>query len=215
MTEYRTPGQIADSRRWYFIRATGEAVPEVWVDLRSQVQPTYTLALENTPQHTSRYAHALLGVYSLSSQINARTPVPFGHLAELLAVWGARWNLTPEWCERYALSTLRFWNARPDYSKPSPFSLGSSYIDPRPMLRPETPKEIQGANAKRIEEGWKIYKSVDERQWRWLALYQCRGLSPSKVDGKVKADTVAKGVSQAAGYIDLPLRIGARGPRLS
>lgn len=215
MAEYLPPGLCADLRHWHFIRVSGEAVPEVWEDLRELVLPTYLLATENAGTFSVRYAQALRGNFALSPQVGRRTPPILGYLARLLGEWQGRWNLTPDWCERYALATLYHWTLRPDHTKPTPVSLGHGFIDPRPMLEtPSTPKEFRDANAHRQREGWEMFKPPNELHLRWLALYQCRRESARAIGWEYPTgpneESIYKAVQRTAALLGLPIR-----PRLS
>lgn len=224
MPELRSPGQVRASWEFRFIRATADAVPDVWADLKGSAEELYAVALRTLTPRPQVYADALRGRAGLTLS-GCLTPHAASCFHELLAVirkWQVRWNLNAPFCERYALATLNFWHEHRqelDVAEPVDSSLGSAYVDPRPYVDPRTqdPRRRRHTSELRRQAVWRPATDLNPNALRWLALYQCGGLTAQAISD-AHADreeddyaNVKKSLERAARALGLPLRVGRRG----
>lgn len=222
--DVRSPGQIHQAIRFRFIRATGKTTPEVWEDLREHALPLYEAALSTVSEH-ERHTRlkGWLETWAAYGKPENITGAPLD-LALVLEQWGQRWNLVPtahseQWCERYAIAALRFWLTHPTWAGPTPFSLSSPYIDPRPMAeRPRTIHQLKAAKAHRIRKGrgepsWEQFVEPKALHLQMLALYQCREMKLDDLHAmfereypKLQVNTVYQTVRRCAADLGLTLR---------
>ena len=156
--------------------------------------------------------------------------------------WASTYHLCVEWIKEEAFSTLHFWLANPHGKRVWAPRGSSRTIDemtnvPKLHIDDQWNFEVWSVVNERLQEQIAVYKSEvkkhcvrigfdlerirkDRAHHQWLALFQCRGMSPKKIRDwdqenyrrKLDPTAVSHAIESLAKKIGLERRLPRRGP---